>query len=36
MLLEQLAEKAGQPPEYERDAYYRWLFSTLPAGRSPG
>ena len=32
MLLEQLAEKAGQPPEYDWDAYYRWLFSEL-AGR---
>jgi hypothetical protein len=32
MLLEQLVEKAGQPPEYDWDAYYRWLFSQL-AGR---
>jgi hypothetical protein len=32
MLLEQLVEKAGQPPEYDWDAYYRWLFSEL-AGR---
>jgi hypothetical protein len=32
MLLEQLAKKAGQPPEYDWDAYYRWLFSEL-AGR---
>ncbi|WP_298436888.1 hypothetical protein [Geobacter sp.] len=29
MLLEQLVEKAAQPPEYDWDAYYRWLFSTL-------
>jgi hypothetical protein len=32
MLLEQLVEKAGQPPAYDWDAYYRWLFSEL-AGR---
>ncbi len=32
MLLEQLVEKAAQPPKYDWDAYYRWLFSTL-AGR---
>ena len=29
MLLEQLAEKAAQPPEYDWDAYYRWLFGQL-------
>ena len=29
MLLEQLAEKAGQTPEYDWDAYYRWLFGEL-------
>jgi len=27
MLLEQLVEKAAQPPEYDWDSYYRWLFS---------
>ena len=32
MLLEQLVEKAAQPPEYDWDAYYCWLFSGL-AGR---
>ena len=32
MLLEQLVEKAGQAPEYDWDAYYRWHFSQL-AGR---
>lgn len=32
MLLEQLVEKAAQPPEYDWDAYYSWLFSGL-AGR---
>jgi hypothetical protein len=32
MLLEQLVEKAKQPPEYDWDSYYRWLFSRL-AGR---
>ena len=32
MLLEQLVEKAAQPPEYDWDAYYRWLFSQQ-AGR---
>lgn len=29
MLLEQLAEKAAQPPKYDWDAYYRWFFSSL-------
>ncbi len=29
MLLEQLVEKAAQPPEYDWDAYYRWQFSRL-------
>lgn len=29
MLLEQLAEKAEQTPEYDWNAYYRWLFSEL-------
>ncbi len=32
MLLEQLVEKAAQPPQYDWDSYYRWLYSTL-AGR---
>lgn len=32
MLLEQLVEKAAQPPEYDWDSYYHWLFSRL-AGR---
>lgn len=32
MLLEQLVEKAAQPPKYDWDIYYRWLFSTI-AGR---
>ena len=32
MLLEQLMEKAAQPPEYDWDSYYNWLFSRL-AGR---
>ncbi len=32
MLLEQLVEKASQPPEYDWNAYYRWLFGEL-AGR---
>lgn len=32
MLLEQLVEKASQPPEYDWEGYYRWLFSSL-AGR---
>lgn len=32
MLLEQLVQKAAQPPEYDWDAYYRWLFSRM-AGR---
>jgi hypothetical protein len=32
MLLEQLVEKAAQPPEYDWDSYYCWLFSQL-AGR---
>lgn len=32
MLLEQLVEKAGQTPEYDWKAYYRWLFGEL-AGR---
>jgi len=32
VLLEQLMEKNGQPPEYDWNAYYRWLFSEL-AGR---
>lgn len=32
MLLEQLVEKAAQPPEYDWVYYYRWLFSQL-AGR---
>lgn len=32
MLLEQLVEKSAQPPEYDWDAYYRWLFGRL-AGR---
>jgi hypothetical protein len=27
MLLEQLVEKAAQPPEYDWDSYYSWLFS---------
>lgn len=29
MLLEQLVEKAAQPPEYDWDAYYTWMFSCL-------
>lgn len=32
MLLEQLVEKSRQPPQYDWDGYYRWLFSRL-AGR---
>lgn len=32
MLLEQLVEKAGQPPKYDWEYYYRWLFSQA-AGR---
>ena len=32
MLLEQLVEKAAQPPKYDWDSYYRWFYSTL-AGR---
>ena len=32
VLLEQLVEKAGQPPEYDWDSYYSWLYSSL-AGR---
>jgi hypothetical protein len=32
MLLEQLAEKAAQPAEYDWESYYDWLFSEL-AGR---
>jgi hypothetical protein len=32
MLLEQLAQKAAQPPEYDWDSYYSWYFSKL-AGR---
>lgn len=32
MLLEQLVEKSRQPPQYDWDGYYRWLFSKL-AGR---
>lgn len=32
MLLEQLVMKAAQPPEYDWDAYYSWLFSQQ-AGR---
>lgn len=32
MLLEQLVEKAAQPPEYDWDSYYRWLHGQL-AGR---
>ena len=36
MLLEQLVEKAGQPPEYDWDSYYRWLFSTLAGGEVAG
>lgn len=32
MLLERLVKKASQPPEYDWDSYYRWLFSGL-AGR---
>jgi hypothetical protein len=32
MLLEQLVEKASQPPEYDWDSYYHWRFSQL-AGR---
>lgn len=32
MLLEQLVEKAAQPPKYDWDSYYRWLYSTI-AGR---
>lgn len=32
MLLEQLVEKAKQPPEYDWESYYTWLFSQL-AGR---
>ena len=32
MLLEQLVEKAAQPPEYDWDAYYRWLFGQTDAG----
>lgn len=27
MLLEQLVQKASQPPRYDWDAYYGWLFS---------
>jgi len=29
MLLEQLVEKSRQPPLYDWDAYYRWLFGEL-------
>jgi hypothetical protein len=29
MLLEQLAEKAAQPPEFDWESYYRWFFSRL-------
>jgi hypothetical protein len=32
MLLEQLVEKAAQPPEYDWASYYGWFFSQL-AGR---
>ncbi len=32
MLLEELAEKAGQCPEFDWDGYYRWLYNQL-AGR---
>jgi hypothetical protein len=32
VLLEQLVEKANQPPEYDWHSYYTWFFSTL-AGR---
>ena len=32
MLLEQLVAKAAEPPEFDWDAYYSWLFSRL-AGR---
>jgi len=32
MLLEQLVEQAAQPPGYDWDSYYCWLFSQL-AGR---
>ena len=32
MLLEQLVEKAAQPPEYDWNSYYSWLFTEL-AGR---
>ncbi|HTG82148.1 MAG TPA: hypothetical protein VL949_09415 [Geobacteraceae bacterium] len=34
MLLEQLVEKAAQPPEYDWDAYYRWLFSQSDGGEA--
>lgn len=26
MLLEQLVEKAAQPPKYDWESYYRWFF----------
>lgn len=35
MLLEQLVEKAKQPPEYDWDAYYRWLLGRV-SGREVG
>jgi len=35
MLLEQLVEKNRQPPQYDWDGYYRWLFGRL-TGREGG
>jgi len=32
MLLEQLVEKAKEPPRYDWESYYRWLYSAI-AGR---
>lgn len=29
MLLEQLAAKSQEPPEYDWESYYRWYFSKL-------
>jgi hypothetical protein len=31
MLLEQLVEKGAQPPEYDWDSYYQWLFAEAAA-----
>jgi len=36
LLLEQLVEKAGQAPEYDWNAYYRWLFGELSGRESDG